>query len=464
MKIITAVFFLFAIVCVALCNAAPSDQYKLTTPLPLYGAYLSNNYAGELTNITAGNTVNTNFFWFIEAEVKDPSTAPVYRFLTGGPGCSSLFAMLLEIGPYLIREYGQFELNDWRLTKFANVLIMDSPAYVGFSTTSDPGAVWDDNMTAEYNYNSMLEFFKVFPQFKTSPLIIGGESWGGRYGPTLVDAILSGPDLAMKQNLQAMAIGNPCTSYVGCGNADPTLIPYLQGQGFFPFAENVPVDPNANYNPYDLLVPTCPNDRTYMMNRHMEKNHPVLKAYGKRRRAMFGASDDGAAAVAADGPAVPPYGPCAQDVMTGWLNRADVKSILHAPPAQQFQICGGGRYNATNTTMVPLYQKFAQERPTLKMMIYSGLSDSIVNQLNSQASVKEMGFALVKPELQAWYYPYTRNASQSQLGGFFLQYNSIVWAGVTKSGHEVPLYQPDKFYALITDFYTNGKPNHNQFG
>lgn len=74
----------------------------------------------------------------------------------------------------------------------ANVLMLESPAGVGFSysnTTSD----YDSNgdmKTAEDNYVFLLNWLERFSEYKGRDFYIAGESYAGHYVPQLAHAIL----------------------------------------------------------------------------------------------------------------------------------------------------------------------------------------------------------------------------------------------------------------------------------
>ena len=66
---------------------------------------------------------------------RNPSTAPLVMWLSGGPGCSSQLALFAENGPCKVAKNGQYTYRNpasWHYA--ANVMWVDQPAGVGFST------------------------------------------------------------------------------------------------------------------------------------------------------------------------------------------------------------------------------------------------------------------------------------------------------------------------------------------
>ena len=62
-----------------------------------------------------------------------PASDPFILWLTGGPGCSGMLALLNENGPCTIDSHLNEVNNPWSWTSSANVLWIDQPTGVGFS-------------------------------------------------------------------------------------------------------------------------------------------------------------------------------------------------------------------------------------------------------------------------------------------------------------------------------------------
>ncbi|EGB10394.1 hypothetical protein AURANDRAFT_52916, partial [Aureococcus anophagefferens] len=144
------------------------------------------------------------FFWFVESEY-NPSTAPVLLWTNGGPGCSGLGGFISEMGPFVPHADGTLGRRDYAWNKLANMLFIEQPAGVGFST----GAMdyYDDGMVARDNANFVARWRQRFPDFAGRTLYLTSESYGGHYLPTLaLELVKRGTP-----NFGGFAVGNPLT-------------------------------------------------------------------------------------------------------------------------------------------------------------------------------------------------------------------------------------------------------------
>ena len=128
-------------------------------------------------------------------------------WLNGGPGCSSLFGLFTENGPFRIGNDSQtvsLDQNSWNA--LANVLYLESPFGVGYSYTTKNGSFkHNDDTTARMNYLAVEDFFAKYPQFANNSFYITGESYGGVYVPTLAKEFY---DNKSKINLKGIAVGD----------------------------------------------------------------------------------------------------------------------------------------------------------------------------------------------------------------------------------------------------------------
>ncbi|KAF4676708.1 hypothetical protein FOL47_005425 [Perkinsus chesapeaki] len=146
-----------------------------------------NQYSGYFT--IDENLDKKYFFWFFEKRRQSPDeAAPTTMWLTGGPGSSSMIALLAENGPCKVNADGSGTVrNEYSWTQKTNMLWVDQPPGTGFSTGKyDTSEV----EIAEDMYHFLQAFFHKFPQYNKK-FHITGESYGGHYVPVVTAKIIT---------------------------------------------------------------------------------------------------------------------------------------------------------------------------------------------------------------------------------------------------------------------------------
>ena len=146
------------------------------------------------------------FYWFFESR-NDPKNDPVVLWLNGGPGCSSLTGLFLELGPSFVNKKIGLDYNPYSWNSNASVIFLDQPVNVGYSYSSS--SVSDTVAAGKDVYALLTLFFKQFPQYAKQDFHIAGESYGGHYLPVFASEILSHKNRNI--NLQSIMIGNGLT-------------------------------------------------------------------------------------------------------------------------------------------------------------------------------------------------------------------------------------------------------------
>lgn len=146
------------------------------------------------------------FYWFFESR-NDPKKDPVVLWLNGGPGCSSLTGLFMELGPSSINEKIELKYNDFSWNANASVIFLDQPVNVGYSYSG--GSVSNTVAAGKDVYALMTLFFKQFPEYAKQDFHIAGESYAGHYIPVFASEILSHKKRNI--NLQSVLIGNGLT-------------------------------------------------------------------------------------------------------------------------------------------------------------------------------------------------------------------------------------------------------------
>jgi len=444
-------------------TAAP--QADLIGDLP--GVNFDLNY-DQYSGYLDGDTGVHLHYWFVESQ-SAPSTDPLVLWLTGGPGCSSLDALLQENGPIHIYPNGSLYDNQYAWNKIANVLYLESPVWVGFSYADRGHYSTDDDTTSLNNYLALQSFLENFPEYSGREFYIAGESYAGIYVPTLAVRVLNGN---LSVNFQGIAIGNPVLSdelndnsimfygrYHGligestweslvadcCGGVESQDSCDFSNFQSLACTRNVLQAENTLYandlNPYDILSP-CESDSEVMTPAKLV------------RRRMFRKLKQ-AAAEMGELPVQPrPKRALGSDpecidatYVSNWLNQDDVRTALHiSDQALDWTLCSDVvSYSSQYDDMT---SQFNELLPSVRALIYNGDFDTVCNFLGDQWFVESLGREVVSS------YNYWTD-SAGVVAGYGKAFDSIQFTTVRGSGHLVPQDQPERALALFTRFLNN---------
>ncbi|KAK6945963.1 Peptidase S10, serine carboxypeptidase [Dillenia turbinata] len=126
------------------------------------------------------------FYYFIESE-RSPAEDPLLLWLTGGPGCSALSALVYEI---------------------------DEPIGTGFSYATNAEAYnVGDTVAVEDLYVFIRKWLNQHTEFLANPLYVGGDSYSGIIAPQVTYKISEGNSggIRPRMNLMGYVLGNPFT-------------------------------------------------------------------------------------------------------------------------------------------------------------------------------------------------------------------------------------------------------------
>jgi len=105
------------------------------------------------------------FYWLFEAK-KDPENAPTIMWLTGGPGCSSMLALLSENGPCTVAKGGKKTIpNAASWNNKANIVFVDQPSGAGFSYGDSHSADKNEAEVSRDLYHFVTELMQTHPKY-----------------------------------------------------------------------------------------------------------------------------------------------------------------------------------------------------------------------------------------------------------------------------------------------------------
>ncbi|KAG2444312.1 hypothetical protein HXX76_001069 [Chlamydomonas incerta] len=150
-------------------------------------------FAGYLKVSEDGSAI---YYAYYESQTQgkseDAGEAPIVLWLQGGPGCASTFGGFYELGPWSVREDLTVEPNPGSWNRLFGLLLLDQPVGTGYSLAANGSSSVppDEVGMATHLYAALQGFFTNHKALADRPLFISGESYAGKYVPSIAHYIL----------------------------------------------------------------------------------------------------------------------------------------------------------------------------------------------------------------------------------------------------------------------------------
>ncbi|CAD5235400.1 unnamed protein product [Bursaphelenchus xylophilus] len=460
-------------------------------------------YSGYL-RATKGNYLH---YWLVKSQ-NNPRNDPLILWLNGGPGCSSLMGLLVELGPFRPNPDGlTLSENVFGWNKAANVLFLEGPRDVGFSyqnATENEDHTYSDEKTAEDNYQALKDFFEEYPEFKRRDFYIMGESYGGVYVPTLTARTIKGIQSGdMKDvNLVGMAVGNGILSsieqmrsnapllyhralidksewdqYFSCCEGDYNHLAECDITKFIYVNSSGDANPRNSSDACSVTVTKLAQRQWFLKGNNV---YNILQDCYQQKEAVFGSLETmknkyagWMTARSSEPPVNGQFGvntinnifstdnqggfTCyANAAAEKWLESKDVRKALNVPSyVQPWHPCNdtiNQNYQQQHNDTGPVFDEIIESEYPLRVLIYNGDTDLACNFLGDQWLVervaKKHGLKTSRP-----YNPWN---VKGQIAGYEKQFSnkkvSIDLLTVKGAGHLVPLDRPEASLQMINNF------------
>eukprot|EP01135_Chromosphaera_perkinsii_P002375 Nk52_evm29s222 gene=Nk52_evmTU29s222 len=395
-----------------------APEHGPVTELEGFGPVEENQFAGY---VPLDHDNAHLFYWLFESK-NDPKNDPLVIWLQGGPGGSSLVALFMENGPYKTKDDGTLEKNAFSWHTNANLMFVDQPAGTGFSYTENYDR--SDEEIAQDFHVFLGKFFDRYPQYKNNDLYIFGESFAGKYIPSIANNIVKDPSRPFK--LRGVGIGDGWTD------------PYVQTKSFSQFAY-------AN-GLIDLNIKKSVDHQAFVCGDLMQRGEwrQATDACNKCLYDILQASGN----------------PNVYDIRTfvqykldnpaKFLNKQKVREQLHANN-HKWQATSGKVAEALLEDMMKpvLHDMTTILNHGIRVLIYNGQFDMICNLIGVEEMYRQLEWKGREDYLSAprhiWHV-------DGEVAGWYKEAQNLMQMVVVASGHLTPMDQPKYTLDMLNKF------------
>ncbi|XP_060800925.1 venom serine carboxypeptidase-like [Amyelois transitella] len=385
---------------------------------------------------TVNKTYNSNlFFWYFPVENKPVNETPWVIWLQGGPGASSLTGLFDEIGPLTV-ENGRIARNRYSWLQNHSLVFIDNPVGTGFSFTDHPDGFTQDSTTYGHHlYTAFKQFILVFPELKSAPLFVAGESYAGKYVPALAAEIHTHMDETDgKVKMEGMMIGN---AYV-----EPSMISQL-AKPFYHFGLLVKEQLDIVKPLVDAFHEDIAANRSIEAKEKFTGLITILLFLTHQKQGYNFLKDDISAGH-----------------YSSYLEQSVVRKALHVGDI------GFSFVNMTvNSRLAPDF--LSNARPKFEMLLdhyrvltYCGQLDQMLPCAYTSESYRQWKWKHSQEFLDATRYPYIYN---KKLAGYHKTGGGLTEVLIRGAGHMAPMDKPGATQELVSR-WTHQQPLSSGFG
>jgi len=424
------------------------------TTIPDVNFDIGPSWAGLLPISSATNESRELFFWFFPPGPQG-SSDDLILWLTGGPGCSSLYGLLKENGPFL---WGTGEAyptqNEQSWTNLSSVLYVEQPVGTGFSQGT-PDAK-DENDVAAQLVGFLQQFLDVFSELKGKKFYITGESYAGKYVPYTANFIFENTTRnTFDLDLQGTWINDGVLGWDVIQIEVPAVNFVHKYENVFAFNQTFleKIDSIAamcNYTDYMAKYVTYPPQGTLPLpgnSTEFEQGCDVWDLIANAALLVnpaFNIYHITDTSIQWDVLGFPGSFPAAQTPV--YFNRSDVKAAIHAPVDTSWEVCpfveGAGVFPNGDASLPPAFTVLPNViQKSNRSVIVHGLLDFILIAEGTRIVLQNMTWG----GKQGFQNPIVKDSfivdGVGALGTVQSE-RGLTYIEVKLAGHEVPGYQP----------------------
>ena len=402
----------------------------------------STQYAGH---VVADEATQGHFFYWLFEAANNPENAPLVIWLNGGPGCSSMDGLFLELGPFRIDTNNNLRINPYSWHNVANVLFIDQPVGTGLSYTEDlkNGYATSDDEVNTHFYQFLVNFFKLHNNYlasdkRTRPIYLTGESHAGHYIPSLVSYLIKQNKNSDKLyvDVKGIALGNPWTDPINQYDVSD----YAHGIGLISQGQKNRLK-ELNNQCVDLLKnkkynqQTCLNLLDSVIDASSVGGSSKVIMYDSRKYAHNSRQF-----------------PVGHDVVERYLNRRDVLVAIHADktPNKYVECADPPYYALVHQDGKPATAELVDVlNADIRVLVYTGQYDIICNHLGVEKMLSQLQWKYSKKWNEAQPGVWVLDSSPV---GHVKAYNNLQYALILNSGHMMPMDSPSVAVTMIEKF------------